>query len=127
MEIIKMGAVILITVVIVNCLPTFSKEISILISFSCCIVILLYIINMVVPAVEQVRNIAEKISFEGIEVIIKAVGVGFVTQFVSDIVTDSGNKALSNQMIFAGRICVLMMAVPVFLQVFQIIEKLLNQ
>jgi len=127
MEIIKIGTVILVTVVIVNCLPTFNKEISTLISFSCCIVILLYIINMVIPAVEQIRNISEKISFDGIDVVMKAVGVGFVTQFVSDIVTDSGNKALSNQMIFAGRICVLMMAVPVFLQVFRIIEKLLNQ
>ena len=124
MEILKIGAVILITVVFINGLPTFSREISMLIVVSACIVILLYIADMMIPTVEYIKNIAKNISFDGMDVVLKAVGVGFITQFVSDIASDSGNKSLANQMIFAGRICVLMLAMPVFLQIFKIIEQL---
>lgn len=125
MEIIKICVLVLTAVLLVGCIPTFSREISILMTFCCCIVVLLYILKQVVPALEYIKNMAETIHFSGTEVIFKAVGVGFITQFVSDIAADCGNKAVANQMIFAGRICVLMLAIPVFRQVFDIIERLL--
>ena len=45
MEIIKIGLLVLFTVILVNGLPTFSKEISMLITISSCIVVLLYILG----------------------------------------------------------------------------------
>jgi stage III sporulation protein AD len=124
MEILKLAALILLVVMLINGLPTFSREISILIMLSSCIVVLLYIINMIVPAVEYIREISENISFEGTEIILKAIGIGFVTQFVSDMASDCSNKALANQMIFAGRVTILLLAMPVFLRIFEIIERL---
>lgn len=125
MEIIKLSVFVLIVVIVINSIPTFSREISILLTFSCCIVVLLYTTKEIIPAVEYIKNIAETIAFEGIDVVLKAVGVGFITQFVSDIAADSGNKTLANQMIFAGRVCILLLAMPVFLQVFEIIGQLI--
>lgn len=125
MEILKICILVLVAVFVAGCIPTFSKEISILLTFFCCTVVLLYILKQVTPAVEYIRNMAQSINFAGTEVIFKSVGVGFVTQFVSDTASDCGNKALANQMIFAGRICILMLAIPVFRQVFEIIERLL--
>ena len=124
MEFIKIALVILITVILVSCIPTYSKEISLFITISCCIVVLLYTLEVVIPAVEYVKNMAQKVSFEGIDVVVKAIGVGFITQFVADIAVDSGNKTLSNQMILAGRISVLILSMPVFYQIFEIIERL---
>ena len=125
MEILKICVLVLVAVFVAGCIPTFSKEISILLTFFCCTVVLLYILKQVTPAVEYIRNMAQSINFAGTEVVFKSVGVGFVTQFVSDTASDCGNKALANQMIFAGRICILMLAIPVFQQVFEIIERLL--
>ena len=125
MEILKICVLVLVAVFVAGCIPTFSKEISILLTFFCCTVVLLYILKQVTPAVEYIRNMAQSINFAGTEVIFKSVGVGLVTQFVSDTASDCGNKALANQMIFAGRICILMLAIPVFQQVFEIIERLL--
>ena len=124
MEFIKIALLILVTVVIVSCIPTFSKEISLLITISCCIVVLLYIVNTAFPAVEYIKDIAKRLSFYGIEVVIKSIGVGFITQFVADIAVDSGNKSLSNQIIFAGRICVIILTMPIFYQIFEIVDRL---
>ena len=88
--------------------------------------VLLYIVKAVVPAVDYIKNIAQRISFDGIDVVMKAIGVGFITQFVADIAVDSGNKSLSNQMIFAGRISVIILSMPVFYQMFEIIGRLTN-
>ena len=126
MEIIKLAAIILTAVILINALPTLSKEISVLISFSCCIVILLYTIGFIIPVVDYIRGLTENIYFDGIDVVLKAVGVGFITQFVSDAAMDFGNRSLANQMIFAGRICVLILSVPVLVQVLEIIERLTN-
>ena len=126
MEIFKLSAIILTAVIVVGALPTFSKEISLIITLSCCIVILLYILKMIVPVVEYVRELTRNIYFDRFDVVLKAVGVGLITQFVSDTAIDCGNRSLANQMIFAGRICVLMLAIPVFVQVLGIIERLTN-
>lgn len=126
MEIFKLSAIILTAVIVVGALPTFSKEISLIITLSCCTVILLYILKMIVPVVEYVRDLTRNIYFDRFDVVLKAVGVGLITQFVSDTALDCGNRSLANQMIFAGRICVLMLAIPVFVQVLEIIERLTN-
>lgn len=126
MEILKLGALVIVVVFLVNSIPTFSREISVMITVLCCTVVLLYIVKMIVPEMEYIKNMAQKISFGGTDVVLKAVGVGFITQFVSDVAADCNNKALANQMIFAGRVCVLVLAMPVFIQVLEIIEHLTN-
>ena len=126
MDIIKIAVLVLVTVVMVNSIPTFSREITILITFSGCIVVLLYTINTVFTAIEHIKEISSKMSFDGIDIVIKAVGIGFVTQFVADISLDFGNKTLSNQMIFAGRTCILILMMPYFLKLLEIIQRLTN-
>ena len=124
MEIIKLALFVLLVVLVVNSIPTFSREITVIITFSCCIVVLLYILKNVVFAVEYIKNIAETLGFSDIKVVLKAVGIGFITQFVSDTAIDCNNKSLSNQVIFAGRVAVLILAMPLFLKIIEIIGQL---
>ena len=124
MEIIKTALLILTVITLCGGIPMLSKEISMFITLSCCTVIILYIVNMAIPAVTYVKEIAQAVHFDNIDIIIKVIGVGFITQFVSDLATDCGNKALANQMIFAGRVCILMIAAPVILEVLKIIGNL---
>ena len=125
MDFIKICLMVLFVVIFVNSLPTFSREISILVTISCCIVVLLYILNKAVPALEYIKNIAEITGLEDIKIIIKTVGIGFLTQFVSDMALDCNNKLLSNQIIFAGRIAVIILSLPVYLKIFEIIERII--
>ena len=126
MEIIKIAALIIIAVILSNGIPLLSKEITVFVTFSCCTVIILYTLKMIIPAVEYIKNIAHSISFEGFDVILKAVGIGLTTQLVYDTAVDCGNKTLANQMVMAGRVSILVIAIPLFEEIFKIIEQLTN-
>ena len=126
MEIIKIAALIIIAVILSNGIPLLSKEITVFVTFSCCTVIILYTLKMIIPAVEYIKNIAHSISFEGFDVILKAVGIGLITQFVYDTAVDCSNKTLANQMVMAGRVSILIIAIPLFEEIFKIIEQLTN-
>ena len=62
-------------------------------------------------------------SLKNFAVIYKALGISIITVFVSDIAADSGNKALSDRMIFAGKAAIIILVMPVFIQVLEIIKR----
>jgi stage III sporulation protein AD len=53
-------------------------------------------------------------------------GISLLTGFVNDIATDSGNKALANQIVFAGKIAIVALALPVFIQVMELIKQMIK-
>ncbi len=124
MDILQITVLVLIVVALVSSLPIFNKNIQSLITISCSVLVLLYIINEIFPVVEEIKGYVERLDFLGLDIIFKTVGIGLITQFVSDICLDNNNKALSNQMIFAGRIAIIITAMPVFLEVIDILKGL---
>ena len=64
--------------------------------------------------------------FEDISIVFKAMGISLLTGFVNDIATDSGNKALANQIVFAGKIAIVALALPIFIQVMELIKQMIK-
>ncbi len=124
MDILKISALVLIVVALVSSLPLFNKNIQSLITISCSVLVLVYIISYITPVIDEIKYNIESLDFLGVDIIFKTVGIGLVTQFISDICLDNNNKALSNQMIFAGRIAIIITAMPIFLEVINIIRGL---
>lgn len=126
MEILKIAAVVLVAVVIINAMPGSEKTISILVAVSVCAVIFLYMIKLIGPTVEALKIIYDGNSLDDFEIIFKCMGVSLITQFVSDVAADSGNKTLANQMSFAGKAAVMALALPLVAQVLEIIGRLIK-
>lgn len=124
MEILKISALILISVILISSLPIYNKNISALISLSVSVIVVLYIISFTENVLLTVRHVTEKYISSDFTVIYKAMGVSLLTQFVSDTAVDNGNKALSNQMLFAGKAAIAVLAMPLFMQVLEIIKRL---
>ena len=124
MEILKISALILISVILISSLPVYNKNISALISLSVSVIVVLYIISFTENVLLTVRHVTEKYISSDFTVIYKAMGISLLTQFVSDTAVDNGNKALSNQMLFAGKAAIAVLAMPLFMQVLEIIKRL---
>ena len=124
MEILKISAIVLISVILISSLPLYNKNISALITISVCIIITGYIIRFAEDAIATASAIAQNYINSDFSIVYKAMGISILTQFVSDTAGDSGNKALSNQMLFAGMAAIAVLAMPVFIQVLEIIRKL---
>ena len=64
-------------------------------------------------------------SADNFMLLLKAVGVGYICQFTSDICTDAGETAIASKVELAGRIAILSMTVPVINSLVSMIEQML--
>lgn len=126
MEILKIAGIIIVTVILISSIPFYDKNIKNIIMIFSCIAISLYIINSFQNDFIQVKSFIETIGFGDYSILYKAMGIALVTEIVRDIAADSGNKSLSNQMIFAGKAAILLIALPVYIQVLEILTEILK-
>lgn len=126
MEFIKISIIILIAVLIVGSLPLFDKGLTALITISTCVIVVLYVMKSVSPAIETIKNIVSNQTTVDFTIVFKSMGISLITQFVSDVAMDNGNKALANQMTFVGKIAIVMLAMPVFVQVLEVIGQFIK-
>ena len=126
MEILKIAGIIIVTVMLISSIPFYDKNIRNIIMIFSCIAISLYIINSFRNDFIQVKSFIETIGFGDYSILYKAMGIALVTEIVRDIAADSGNKSLSNQMIFAGKAAILLIALPVYIQVLEILTEILK-
>ena len=126
MEILKIAGIIIVTVILISSIPFYDKNIRNIIMICSCIDISLYIINSFRNDFIQVKSFIETIGFGDYSILYKAMGIALVTEIVRDIAADSGNKSLSNQMIFAGKAAILLIALPVYIQVLEILTEILK-
>lgn len=126
MEILKIAGIIIVTVILISSIPFYDKNIRNIIMICSCTAVSLYIINSFRNDFIQVKSFIETIGFGDYSILYKAMGIALVTEIVRDIAADSGNKSLSNQMIFAGKAAILLIALPVYIQVLEILTEILK-
>lgn len=126
MEFIKISGIIIVCILTVSFIPMMDKAVSSIISICICFVVLTYVLDMITPAIESIKNIFRYETEAHFTLIFKTMGIALVTQFVSDVAIDNGNKAIANQMILAGKTAIVILAMPVFIQVLEIIGQLIE-
>lgn len=124
MDFIKIALVIFLSIILINTLPAYDKTISTVIGIMATVIVILYIINWASPILYSIKTVFQNNIDIDFEIIFKCMGISLITQFVADISIDNGNKALANQMIFAGKAAIIALALPLFSQVLEIIGQL---
>lgn len=67
------------------------------------------------------------LSPEYFSVALKAVGIGYLTEFAADTASDSGQTSLSSKIILAGRTVILILALPVINDLMSLALRLVEQ
>ena len=88
----------------------------------CGIIIFLTVIAQMTPLFDTIQSILGKIEGgnEYTSVIIKSLGICYVTQLASDTCQDAGERAMAGKIELAGRVAVLVLALPMFSALLQI-------
>ena len=78
--------------------------------------ILMLLLRYAIPMVDQLREMLSKsgVSGEYVTVLFKALGVCLLTQLASDTCKDAGEQALASKAELAGKISLLVLALPLF-------------
>jgi len=57
--------------------------------------------------------------------ILKVLGVGYVTEFTSDLAEESGNKSVANKIILGGKVSICLLALPIIKMLINTILSLI--
>ena len=91
------------------------------------VVILMLVMNYLTSVFSAINKIITKtgLSKNLFSLVLKVVGIGYLTEFAASICSDCGNSGLADKMLFSGKIVLLVMAMPIVLQILEIVTELL--
>ena len=86
----------------------------------------MYLCGYIIDTVDVVKDIFSKasLSMSYLTILLKCVGICFITEFASDCSKDAGQAALSSVVLTSGRLSVLLCALPLFKEILSVISEL---
>lgn len=102
-------------------------EIAIFISLIGSCVILVLSIDSLSGIINAIFNFAETagIKSEIFSLVLKIIGIGYLTEFASNLCIDAGVTSISEKILFAGKICIAVVSLPIITNLLNIIIGLL--
>lgn len=121
MEIFKILSLIFITCIICIILKEHKKEYAVMVSVCCGIIVLTLIIKHILSPLSVLE---QKIESYGInnsyfKVALKALGIGYITSFISESCKDAGQAALALKAELAGKCAIFLLSVPLVLGILE--------
>ena len=125
--IIKILSIAIISIFASMIIKKHNSDIALLITIVGAIIIFMSVYDYFRELVYEMLNISSNFDFisEIIEKVIKAIGIGYLTEFASDIADDSGSKTLSNSIVICGKILIVYISIPIIKILFESILSLI--
>ena len=94
---------------------TFKGEYGIYVTLTACIIIFFYSLGRLSSIINLMNDVIEStgISNTYINMLIKIIGITYITEFSSDVCKDCGYNTISNQVQIFGKLMVLSLSVPI--------------
>ena len=114
-EIIKIIGVAFITTNTSVLLKSTKPELSFAVTVTGVIVILLFIVDALQNTLAIFSKIAEKTGVENglVKVLLKIIGVGYLTEFGAGILNDFGSNAVADKVVLCGKITIIVLSIPI--------------
>ena len=128
MEIVKIIGIALITIIATLLVKQVKVEFSIIVALTGGLIILFMIIDGISDIVAYFSEIVTRtnINSEMFAIILKIVGVGYLTEFASHLCIDSGMSALADKLTLSGKIIIVVMALPIITSLLDIVTEILK-
>ena len=115
MEIFKIIGVAFVTAISAILLKSTKPELSFAVTVTGVIVILMFVVDMLQNTVNILSTIASITGIENglIKILLKIVGVGYLTEFSAGILNDFGSNAVADKVILGGKLTILILSLPI--------------
>ena len=125
----KIVSIALITCVACLIVKPIRSDFAIFISIVGGIIIIFYLLSYLSSIFNIFDNIFE---ISGINsslygIILKIIGIGYLTEFTASICNDTGNGSLGDKVLLGGKIIILVMSLPIVTSILDIVMELLPQ
>ncbi len=127
MDIFKIIGVGIITAITALIVRQIKPEVSVIITISGGIIMLLMMVQSLTSIFSAFNSIVEKSGLTSglFTTILKIIGVGYITEFSANLCADSGASSIADKILLAGKIIILVLALPIVTNIIDIISGLL--
>ena len=128
MDIMKIVGVAFVTTVASVLLKNTKPELSFAVTVTGVIVILLFLVDSMQSTLTVFSSIAEMTGVENglLKILLKIVGVGYLTEFGAGILNDFGSNAVADKVVLGGKITIVMLSLPVLESLLQLVRGFLQ-
>ncbi len=123
-QVVGFGFIALVLVIVVK---QHNPEIAVLLSLAVGVMIFLHILR----PLESVLNVLEKLTLEAdldlehLDTLLRIVGVAYITEFGAQVCQDAGEGTIAKKIELAGKITIMVMAVPLVMMILETVLTLL--
>lgn len=92
------------------------------------IVLLLFAVDFLADTIDVLWDIVNVTGLDHnlVKLILKIIGVGYLTEFTAQIVADFGASALSDKVVLCGKLFILLLAVPILQALLAFVQAFLQ-
>ncbi len=125
---IVIGIIGMVTVLTAIQFKSIKPEYGIMISVVGCILIFVYSLSRISDIISIIDKLSEltSISRDYIKILLKITGITFISEISSDISRDCGYHAIANQIQIFGKLSVLAVSLPIFVELISSVGNLLS-
>ncbi len=126
MEIIQIVAIGLLSAVLAITVKRQSPDMALMISIAACVLLFLMILPMLMETVGVLKNIGSMLDggMPYIGIAIKVIGVAYMAELGASVCADAGESAVAAKIDLAGRVMLLVLAMPILMDLVNIIMGL---
>lgn len=126
--IVKIGIIAVAVSVCALSLKKSSENFALLLLVAGSVAIALICIGFCVKIIGEIESIFTYtgLDYAYFKILLKCLGVCLITQFSSDICNDASHTALAGQIILAGKIIIIVISLPVFKAVLEIVSGMIK-
>lgn len=127
MEIIQIVGLGLIATILILIVKEQKPMFAFLIATTAGILIFLFVIGKIGSVISVLERMAESSGMDEVHLktILKIIGIAYIAEFGAQIVRDAGQESIASKIELAGKVLILVLAVPIISIIIETVMKLL--
>ncbi|MBE6052030.1 MAG: stage III sporulation protein AD [Clostridium sp.] len=103
------------------------SDISVLLMLAAGILVFIFCIDQITEIINFLKNISEKAGIDVVYlgIVLKILAIAYLASFASEICKDAGASSLASKVEFAGKIFILVLAIPILMAVLDSILQIM--
>ena len=128
MDILKVIGIGLLGTIIVSLLKTAKGELAVFATIAVGAVILITVVSSLSDVIEVFNEIVTKtgLDYEMFGGVLKIIGIGYLVEYSAGICSDAGCDSIAIKINMAGKVAVLVMALPIIRKVIDLVVEIIQ-
>ncbi len=125
----KASGMALVALVLCLALNKQGKDFTLLLTLATCCMLAFAALRYLEPVMDFFQQLQELGQLDGqmIEIMLKVVGIGLISQICSMICTDAGNQALAKSLQLLSSGLILWLSLPLYMSLLELIQNILEE